>query len=145
MKQKYILLVEDNPDEELLSKRLLEQQGIFREVMVAHDGQEALHNLFRNQDEDNQDKVELPSLILLDLNLPKINGLEVLRHLRAHPRTQLIPVVVFTSSAEDRDIAAAYELGANSYIQKSIDFDEFSESLRRICAYWGVLNTFLPA
>ena len=145
MKQKYILLVEDNPDEEVLAKRLLEHQGVFREVIVARDGQEALDNLLCNQDEGNQDKVELPDLILLDLNLPKISGLEVLRHLRSHPQTQLIPVVIFTSSAEERDIIAAYELGANSYIQKSIDFDEFSESLRRVCDYWGVLNTFLPA
>ena len=145
MKKKSILLVEDNPHEEMLTTRLLEQHGIFTEVMVVRDGEEALDNLLPARDQTNKAEVELPTLILLDLNLPKIHGLEVLRRLRAHPLTKLLPVVIFTSSIEDGDIAAAYQLGANSYIQKSIDFDEFSESIRRISEYWGVLNTFLPA
>ncbi|MHB8066350.1 MAG: response regulator [Desulfobaccales bacterium] len=145
MKKKSILLVEDNPHEEVLATRVLEQQGIFTKVVVARDGEEALDNLLRNGDQGGNDEVELPSLILLDLNLPKIHGLEVLRRLRSHPQTKLIPVVIFSSSDENSDIAAAYQLGANSYIQKSIDFDEFSESIRRVSEYWGVLNTFLHA
>jgi len=145
MKKKSILLVEDNPHEEVLATRILEQQGSFAEVTVVHDGAEALDKLLRNGDQWSGDQVELPSLILLDLNLPKIHGLEVLRRLRTHPRTKLIPVVIFSSSDDNDDIAAAYELGANSYIQKSIDFDEFSESIRRLSQYWGVLNTFLHA
>lgn len=145
MKKNSILLVEDNPHEEVLATRILEQQGIFSEVVVAHDGAEALDNLLQNGDQGDKDQVELPSLILLDLNLPKIHGLEVLRRVRAHPRTKLIPVVIFSSSDENRDIAKAYELGANSYIQKSIDFDEFSESIKRVSEYWGLLNTFIHA
>lgn len=145
MKNKSILLVEDNPHEEVLATRILEQQGIFTEVVVARDGEEALDNLLRNGDQAGEAVPERPVLILLDLNLPKIHGLDVLRRLRAHPQTKLIPVVIFSSSDENSDIAAAYQLGANSYIQKSIDFDEFSESIRRVSEYWGVLNTFLHA
>ncbi len=145
MKKKSILLVEDNPHEEVLATRILEQNGIFTDIIVVHDGAEALERVLQNEDQGRNDQVELPSLILLDLNLPKIHGLEVLRRLRAHPRTKIIPVVIFSSSDDNKDIAAAYELGANSYIQKSIDFDEFSESIRRLSQYWGLLNTFLPA
>lgn len=145
MKRNSILLVEDNPHEEVLATRVLDQQGIFSEVVVAHDGEEALDNLLRNGGQGNKDQVALPSLILLDLNLPKVHGLEVLRRLRAHPRTKLIPVVIFSSSDENRDVVKAYELGANSYIQKSIDFDEFSEAIRRVSRYWGLLNKFIHA
>ncbi|MEW6657637.1 MAG: response regulator [Thermodesulfobacteriota bacterium] len=144
MKKKSILLVEDNPHEEMLTTLLLEQHGIFTEVMVARDGEEAL-DLLPGGEQTNNTEVELPAVVLLDLNLPKIHGLEVLRRLRAHPLTKVLPVVIFTSSIEERDVAAAYQLGANSYIQKAIDFDEFSESIRRVSEYWGVLNTFLPA
>lgn len=145
MKKKSILLVEDNPHDEMLTTRLLAQHGVFTKVMVVRDGQEALDNLLRDRDQGSEARDELPALILLDLNLPKVHGLEVLRCLRAHPLTKMLPVVIFTSSIEERDVAAAYQLGANSYIQKSIDFDEFSESIRRVSQYWGVLNTFLPA
>ncbi len=145
MKKKSILLVEDNPHDEMLTTRLLEKHGIFTEIMVIRDGQEALDNLLRDGDQASEANVELPALILLDLNLPKVHGLEVLRCLRANHLTKMLPVVIFTSSIEESDIATAYQLGANSYIQKSIDFDEFSESIRRVSEYWGVLNTFLPA
>jgi two-component system response regulator len=145
MKKRSILLVEDNPHEETLTTRLLEQHGIFTEVAVARDGEEALDNLLGDGNQASEAKAELPSLILLDLNLPKIHGLEVLRRLRAHPLTRMLPVVILTSSLEESDIAAAYYLGANSYIQKPVDFDEFSESIKRVSEYWGVLNTFLPA
>jgi len=144
MKKKSILLVEDNPHEEMLTTLLLEQHGIFTEVMVARDGEEAL-DLLPGGEQTNKAEVELPAVVLLDLNLPKIHGLEVLRRLRSHPLTKVLPVVIFTSSIEECDVAAAYQLGANSYIQKAIDFDEFSESIRRVSEYWGVLNTFLPA
>jgi len=143
MTKKSIFLVEDNPHEELLTTRLLEQQGIFTKILVAHDGQEAIDGLLRNGDQGSEAKVELPVLVLLDLNLPKIHGLEVLRLLRAHPRTKHLPVVIFSSSVEERDVTAAYQLGANSYIQKSINFDEFSKSIRLLSHYWGELNTFL--
>jgi len=145
MKKKSILLVEDNPHEEMLTTLLLEQHGIFTEVTVARDGEEALDNLLPAGDQTNKAEVELPVLILLDLNLPKIHGLEVLRRLRAHALTKMLPVVIFTSSIEESDVAAAYQLGANSYIQKAIDFDEFSESIRLLSEYWGVLNTCLTA
>jgi two-component system response regulator len=145
MPKKSILLVEDNPDDEKLTMRLLEQQGIFTKIMVVRDGEEALDNLLPAGDQTNQTQIELPAVILLDLNLPKVHGLEVLRSLRAHPLTKILPVVVFTSSIEESDVIAAYQLGANSYIQKSINFDEFSESIRRVSEYWGVLNTFLSA
>jgi two-component system response regulator len=144
MKKKSILLVEDNPHEEMLTTLLLEQQGIFAEIMVARDGEEAL-NLLPGEDQINRAEVELPAVILLDLNLPKIHGLEVLRRVRAHPLTRVLPVVIFTSSLEESDLTTAYQLGANSYIQKAIDFDEFSESLRLVSKYWGLLNTYLPA
>ena len=139
------MLVEDNPHDEMLTLRVLEQHGVFAEVMVVCDGQEALDNLLRDEGQASEANAALPALILLDLNLPKVHGLEVLRCLRANPLTKMLPVVIFTSSIEESDIAAAYQLGANSYIQKSIDFDEFSESIRRVSEYWGVLNTFLPA
>jgi two-component system response regulator len=145
MKKKSILLVEDNPHDEMLTTRLLEQQGIFTEIMVVRDGEEALDNLLRDGDQASEDKAKLPAVILLDLNLPKVHGLEVLRSLRAHPLTKILPVVVFTSSIEESDVTAAYQLGANSYIQKSINFDEFSESVRLVSEYWGALNTYPSA
>jgi two-component system response regulator len=126
-----ILLVEDNPDDEALTLRAL-SRNVKAQVIVVHDGQEALEWL--------ADAAEPPALILLDLQLPKIDGLEVLRRLRANPRTALVPVVILTSSKEDRDRAGGYRGGANSYVQKPVDFAEFVDAVRQLGVYWLVLN-----
>lgn len=133
-----IVLVEDNPDDQLLTLRALKKQNIANEIVVLEDGAAALEHLF------NPDNA-LPSLILLDLKLPKVDGLEVLRRLRAEPRTQLLSVVVLTSSDEDRDVIDGYRLGANSYIRKPVDFLQFSEAVRNLGLYWLVLNHAAPA
>ena len=127
-----ILLVEDNPDDEALTLRALSRHNVKAQVIVVHDGQEALEWL--------ADAAEPPALILLDLQLPKIDGLEVLRRLRANPRTALVPVVILTSSKEDRDRAGGYRGGANSYVQKPVDFAEFVDAVRQLGVYWLVLN-----
>jgi two-component system response regulator len=127
-----ILLVEDNPDDEALTLRALSRNNVKAQVIVVHDGQEALEWL--------ADADEPPALILLDLQLPKIDGLEVLRRLRANPRTALVPVVILTSSKEDRDRAGGYRGGANSYVQKPVDFAEFVDAVRQLGVYWLVLN-----
>jgi DNA-binding response OmpR family regulator len=135
MKKNHILLVEDNPDDELLAMRALKMNNIINEVRVAHDGAEAVHYL-----ESLTDKDIPPELILLDLQLPKISGLEVLKAIRANPRTQLLPVVILTSSDEEKDLINSYKLGANSYIRKPIDFSQFVEAVRQLGIYWLVLN-----
>jgi two-component system response regulator len=127
-----ILLVEDNPDDEALTLRALSRNNVNARVIVVHDGQEALEWLAAAD--------EPPALILLDLQLPKIDGLEVLRRLRANPRTALVPVVILTSSKEDRDRAGGYRGGANSYVQKPVDFAEFVDAVRQLGVYWLVLN-----
>ena len=127
-----ILLVEDNPDDEALTLRALSRNNVKAQVIVVHDGQEALEWLAGAD--------EPPALILLDLQLPKIDGLEVLRRLRANPRTALVPVVILTSSKEDRDRASGYRGGANSYVQKPVDFTEFVDAVRQLGVYWLVLN-----
>ena len=127
-----ILLVEDNPDDEALTRRALQRNNVKNELIVARDGQEALDYLLGGG--------RLPHLILLDLKLPKIDGLEVLRRLRADERTRLLPVVVLTSSNEERDLVSSYRLGANSYVRKPVDFNEFSEAARQLGLYWLLLN-----
>lgn len=137
---KVILLVEDNPDDEALTLRALKKNNIFNEVVVARDGVEALDYMFGTGQYQGRDVTRTPQVILLDLKLPKLDGLEVLRRLRADERTRLQPVVILTTSNEDRDITSSYQLGANSYIRKPVDFDQFMEAVRQLGLYWLVLN-----
>ncbi len=138
--KKVILLVEDNPDDELLTLRALKRGNILNKVVVAHDGVEALDYLFRRGKYADRDADEVPQLILLDLKLPRLDGLEVLRQLRRTPKGRLLPVVVLTTSSEERDIVESYNLGANSYICKPVDFNQFSEAVKQLGLYWLVLN-----
>jgi two-component system response regulator len=135
-----LLLVEDNPDDEALTLRALKQNKISNEVVVARDGAEALDFLFCTGAYVKRDRHVLPEVVLLDLKLPKIDGLEVLRRLRADERTRLLPVVILTSSGEEQDLVTGYRLGANSYIRKPVDFDQFVEAVRNLGLYWLVLN-----
>lgn len=135
-----ILLVEDNPDDEALTLRALKKNNILNEVIVARDGVEALDYLFGTGHYLGRDTSIQPQIILLDLKLPRIDGLEVLRQLRADPRTNLLPVAILTTSNEERDILSSYRLGANSYIRKPVDFDQFMEAVRQLGLYWLVLN-----
>lgn len=140
-KDKIILLVEDNPDDEALTLRAFKRNNILNEVVVARDGVEALDYLFGTGAHAGRDIGIQPQLILLDLKMPRVDGLEVLRRLRADPRTRLQPVVVLTTSNEDRDVVSSYELGANSYIRKPVDFEQFMDAVRQLGLYWLVLNT----
>lgn len=140
MKEKTILLVEDNPDDELLMLRALDKNRIANEVIVARDGVEALDYLFGTGAYAGRDTSLTPQVIMLDLKLPKIDGLEVLKRLRADERTKYVPVVILTTSAEQHDIIRSYDLGANSYVQKPIDFDEFIEATRQLGLYWLITN-----
>ena len=144
MRKKIILLVEDNPDDELLAIRALEKNKIMNEVVVARDGAEALDYLFGAGPYTGRDMSVMPQIILLDLKLPKIDGLEVLRRLRNDKRTKLLPVVVLTSSKEERDLTECYSLGANSYIRKPVNFAQFTEAIRQLGLYWLVLNESPP-
>ena len=144
MEKKTILLVEDNPDDELLAIRALKKNKIMNEVVVARDGAEALDYLFGTGAYAGRDTSVMPQVILLDLKLPKINGHEVLKRLRDDDRTKLLPVVVLTSSKEERDLNESYRLGANSYIRKPVDFSQFSEAIRQLGLYWLVLNEAPP-
>jgi len=139
-----ILLVEDNADDEALTLRALAKNRIANEVVVARDGVEALEYLFATGAYAGRDKSQLPQVVLLDLNLPRLGGLEVLRRLRAEPTTATVPVVVLTSSKEDRDLVESYRLGANSYVRKPVDFLEFVEAARQLGLYWLVLNEAPP-
>ena len=137
---KTILLVEDNPDDEVLTRRALKKNDIDSEVVVAHDGAEALDYLFGTGAYAGRDTSVMPQLILLDLKLPKIDGLEVLRRIRAGERTRLLPVVILTSSKEQQDLLDGYGCGANSYIRKPVDFARFVETVQQLGLYWLVLN-----
>jgi len=137
---KIVLLVEDNPDDEALTLRALARHDLADQVVVARDGQEALDFLFGEGRYKGRDASILPRLILLDLKLPKIDGLQVLERLRAHPPTRRIPVVILTSSGEARDMRRSYDLGANSYVRKPVDFARFIEAARHLGSYWLVLN-----
>ncbi len=141
---KVILLVEDNPDDVALTMRAFERNKISNEVVVAHDGAEALDYLFGVGAFAGRDLSIMPVVILLDLRLPKIDGLEVLQRLRADDRTQLLPVVILTSSKEESDVVNGYKLGANSYVRKPVDFDQFAEAVRELGLYWLVLNERPP-
>ena len=144
MNDKTILLVEDNPDDETLTLRALKKNNILNEVVVAHDGVEALDYLFANGSYAGRDTNIMPEVILLDLKLPKVDGLEVLRQVRADSRTKLLPIVVLTSSKEERDMIESYSLGANSYIRKPVDFVQFGDSVQQLGLYWLVLNITPP-
>jgi two-component system, response regulator len=141
---KVILLVEDNPDDEALTLRALKKNNIKNEVVVARDGAEALDYLFATGKYVGRDTSILPQVVLLDLKLPKIEGLEVLRRVRADDRTKLLPVVILTSSNEDQDRIAGYGLGANSYVRKPVDFSQFLDAARHLGLYWLVLNEAPP-
>ena len=140
MEKKLILLVEDSPDDELLTIRALKKNNILNEVVVARDGVEALDFIFGTGTYADRDPSELPQLVLLDLKLPKVDGLEVLRRVREDERTCMLPVVILTSSKEENDLAKSYKLGANSYIRKPVDFNQFSEAIKNLGLYWLVLN-----
>jgi two-component system response regulator len=127
-----ILLVEDNPDDERLTFRALRRGNLANEILIARNGEEALNLLFALE--------LLPCVVLLDLKLPKIDGLEVLRRIRANERTRLQPVVILTSSSEDRDIIESYSLGANSYVQKPVEFEQFTEAVHQLGLYWALIN-----
>lgn len=141
---KVILLVEDNPDDEALTLRALTRNGIRHQVQVAHDGVEALDYLFGRGEHRNRDTSRLPTVTLLDLKLPRIDGLEVLRQVRAYERTRFLPVVILTSSREEQDLVEGYSLGVNSYIRKPVDFSQFTEAVRQLGAYWLTLNEDPP-
>jgi two-component system response regulator len=140
-----ILLVEDNPDDRDLALLAFEQSNIANQIIVAGDGAEALDYLFGTGAYEDRDTSEMPQVVLLDLNLPKLSGLEVLRRIRSDVRTRRLPVVILTSSDEERDIVESYEQGANSYIRKPVDFTQFIEAVQSLGLYWLVLNTMPPA
>lgn len=144
MKDKVILLVEDNPDDEALTLRALKKSNILNDVAVAHDGVEALDYLFGEGSYSDRDTSVMPQVVLLDLKLPKVDGLEVLRRVRADERTRLLPVVILTSSKEERDMIEGYKLGANSYIRKPVDFVQFGQAVQQLGLYWLVLNESPP-
>lgn len=144
MREKIILLVEDNPMDEELSLRALKKSNITNPVVVAHDGVEALDYLFGRGVHAGRDLADAPQVVLLDLKLPKVDGVEVLRALRADERTKLQPVVVFTSSKEEQDLIRSYREGANSYVRKPIDFQEFAAAIRQLGLYWLTTNACPP-
>jgi two-component system response regulator len=142
--EKVILLVEDNPKDEELTARALRKSNIKNEVVVAHDGAEALEYLFATGAHAGRDPSALPAVVLLDLKLPKIDGMEVLRRIRAEERTKLLPVVILTSSKEERDLLEGYSSGCNSYVRKPVDFNQFAEAMRQLGLYWLVVNEGPP-
>lgn len=140
-----ILLVEDNPDDVELTRRAFRKSNFSNEIVVARDGIEALEYLFAAGSRDGRDAAPLPLLVLLDLKLPRMDGLQVLERLRGNPKTKLLPVVILTSSTEPHDLVGGYSLGANSYIRKPVDFGEFVETVRQLGRYWLMLNEPPPA
>ncbi len=145
MSENVILLVEDNPDDEALTLRALKKNNIGNQVVVARDGAEALDYLFCTGEYSSREPDVLPQVVLLDLKLPKVDGLEVLRRLRANKNTKLLPVVILTSSNEEQDRFNGYDLGANSYVRKPVDFNQFIEAVRQLGLYWLVFNERPPA
>src|SRR3989442_2911234 len=144
MKDKIILLIEDNPDDAALTLRALEKNNIKNDVVVAHDGAEALDYLFGTGSYAGRDLTIMPQLILLDLKLPKVDGLQVVRRMLAHELTRFLPVVILTSSNEEQDRINGYGLGANSYVRKPIDFGQFIVAVRQLGLYWLILNEPAP-
>jgi two-component system response regulator len=145
MSDKVILLVEDNPDDEELTLRALKKNNIQNEVVVARDGAEALDYLFGAGAYAGRDVSKLPSVTLLDLKLPKVDGLEVLKQIRTNEKTRFLPVVILTSSKEEQDLINGYSLGANSYICKPVDFSQFIDAVRQLGLYWLLLNQSAPS
>ncbi len=139
-----ILLVEDNPDDVELTLRALKQYHVKNQIAVVRDGAEALDYLFATGAYADRDTSAMPAVVLLDLKLPKVDGLEVLQRMRADERTKLVPVVILTSSKEERDMVNGYKLGANSYVRKPVDFTQFMEAARQLGLYWTVLNETPP-
>lgn len=144
MENKMILLVEDNSDDEALTIRALKKNNIGNGLVIVRDGAEALEFLFCTGSYAERDPSDLPEVVLLDLKLPKVDGLEVLRRIRENPRTELLPVVILTSSKEEQDMIRGYKLGANSYVRKPVDFTQFVEAVRQLGLYWLVLNEAPP-
>lgn len=140
MSKKVILLVEDNPDDEALTVRALRKGNLVNEIVVVRDGAEALDYLFCTGGYKDRDPFDLPQVVLLDLKLPKIDGLEVLRRMRANPGTEILPVIILTSSNEQQDLINVYKLGANSYIRKPVEYEQFFEAVQKLKLYWLVLN-----
>lgn len=144
MKNKIVLLVEDNRDDEELTMRALRKANIANEVIVTRDGQEAIEFLFGQGRYEGRDLTYMPTVILLDLKLPKLNGIDVLKRLRADPSTKFIPVVILTSSSEDEDMLQSYESGANSYVRKPVEFSAFANAVSQLGVYWMLLNESAP-
>jgi len=141
---KVILLVEDNPDDEALTLRALRKNKVANDIIVARDGAEALDYLFATGKHAGRNPRETPQVVLLDIRLPKVDGMEVLRRIRQDERTRYVPVVILTSSKEEQDLVNGYKLGANSYVRKPVDFDQFVEAARHLGLYWLVLNESPP-
>lgn len=144
MNMKTLLLVEDNPQDEMLILRVLRKSGLIFTLAVARDGQQALDYLFREGEFADKEGSGPPAVVMLDIGLPRLSGLEVLERLRADPRTKMLPVVVFTSSDDERDRLKSYEIGANSFVRKPVDFAEFAEVVTRIGGYWLMINEQPP-
>jgi len=144
MQDKVILLVEDNADDEALTLRALKKNNIRNEVVVARDGSEALDYLFGSGPHAGRDLRVMPQIILLDLKLPKVDGFEVLNRVRSNEATKLLPVVILTTSNEDQDRIRGYDLGANSFVRKPVEFDKFIEAVRQLGLYWLILNEAPP-
>lgn len=144
MSSKKILLVEDNTDDVLLTLRALQRANILNEVVVTRDGHEAYEYLMAEGQYAGRNASDYPEVILLDIKMPRMNGLELLRRIRSKPTLKLLPVVILTSSKEDQDICESYNLGANSYIQKPVDFNQFVEAIRTLGLYWLVINVSPP-
>jgi len=145
MKSKIILLVEDNPSDIGLTQRALARSHIANKLVVVEDGQEALDYLFGGGQYSGRNVSELPALVLLDLQLPRLDGFEVLRRIRDDQRTHRLPVVILTTSKEEQDVAQSYDLGANSYIRKPVDFTQFAQSIEHLGLYWLVMNELPPS
>jgi two-component system response regulator len=145
MKQRTVLLVEDNPKDEALTLRAFRKAGITNQVIVMRDGAEALDYLLCTGAFADRDPTDLPTVVLMDLNLPKISGLEAVRRIRANDGTKLLPVVILTSSDEDEDRLKGYEFGANSYVRKPVEFDKFAAAVQQLGLYWLILNELVPA
>lgn len=144
MNDRVILLVEDNDNDEVLTLRALKKSNILNRVVVARDGAEALDYLFSRGAYANRPAEDVPQVILLDLKLPKVDGLEVLRAIRSDERTKLLPVVILTSSVEEQDVIRGYGLGANSYVRKPVDFNQFVDAVKQLGLYWLVINQPIP-
>ena len=145
MTDRFIMVVEDNADDEELTLRALSAAKVGNRVVVARDGVEALDFLFGTGTHAGRDTSVMPAVVLLDLKLPKVDGIEVLRRVRADPRTKFLPIVVLTSSKEQQDVVASYNLGSNSYVRKPVNFGEFSQAVGQLGLYWFLLNETPPA